>query len=122
LIGVTVREYREIEAGKPHAEPGYVPTDLRPVRVARELPGKVVTFAAAASRRRGHRGYAGRMAGSYDPQYPRPDVNRDLDKGRQREAEERARKDHIADEIRPPWWRRLGQALRGGRSSNPPRS
>jgi hypothetical protein len=34
LIGVSVREYREIECRRPHAELGYLPTDLRAVRLA----------------------------------------------------------------------------------------
>jgi hypothetical protein len=60
--------------------------------------------------------------GDYVPQYPRPDVHEKLASERQRDAQERARKDHVADEIHPPWWRRLGRALRGRRSSTPPAS
>jgi hypothetical protein len=61
------------------------------------------------------------MAG-YVPQSPRPDINREIASERQREMDERARQEHLADGIRPPWWTHLRRALRGRRSSTPPSS
>jgi hypothetical protein len=74
------------------------------------------------ARPKGNEGVYGAVMGTYDPQYPRPDVNREVESDRQREAEERARKERVANEIHPPWWQRLRQALRPGRSSTPPAS
>jgi hypothetical protein len=58
------------------------------------------------------------------PPFPgqRPDLNEKFLKGRHDEFAERARKDHLSDEVRPPWWVRLRRALRGRRSSTPPSS
>ena len=42
----------------------------------------------------------------YVPQSPRPDINREIASERQHEMNERAREEHLADGIRPPWWTR----------------
>jgi predicted nicotinamide N-methyase len=67
-------------------------------------------------------GHLRRTMAGYVPQYPRPDVNREIASEHQHEMDERARQEHLADGIRPPWWTRLRRALRGRRSSTPPSS
>jgi len=47
--------------------------------------------------------------------YPYPGPGAELGKrvaaDREREAERRAHDGHLADEIRPPWWKRLARRL-----------
>jgi hypothetical protein len=71
---------------------------------------------------RPEQGVYGDVMGTYDPQYSRPDVNREVDSDRQREAEERARKNRVADEMRQSWWQRFKHALRRRPPSTPPAS
>jgi hypothetical protein len=49
-----------------------------------------------------------------------PELNKKLTEELQHDAEERARLEHIADEIHPPWWLRIRRSLRARRSSPPP--
>jgi len=56
-------------------------------------------------------------------EYPYPGQNPELTQQAQaerlRDAEERARDEQLAEEIRPRWWIRVRRSLRRRRSANP---
>jgi hypothetical protein len=55
--------------------------------------------------------------------YPYPGQNPELEQQAQaerlRDAEERAREEQLADEIRPRWWTRVRRSFQRRRSPNP---